>query len=186
MSFADELGIKYPANISRGDLSDLITIAKGKRHASVKSGGGGIGCAIIVLAVVGWLVWRANQPDKQPDKPPTAPSVAPATRPEPEASPETIKPEATPATPEAKPKPEASPKPKPEPEAPKATPKATEGLPPGFRIWSDSTGTYKTRAKFGGMASGKVKLIKEDGSTVQIPLEKLSDEDQDWINAKRR
>jgi hypothetical protein len=55
-----------------------------------------------------------------------------------------------------------------------------------WRTWTDSTGTHKTEAKFGGMAFGKVKLIKRDGSTVQVPIEKLSDEDQQWIEKRKR
>jgi hypothetical protein len=55
-----------------------------------------------------------------------------------------------------------------------------------WRTWTDSTGTHKTEAKFGGMAFGKIKLIKKDGTTVQVPLEKLSDEDQQWIKDRKR
>ena len=53
-----------------------------------------------------------------------------------------------------------------------------------WRMWTDSTGQFKTKAMFGGMAGGKVKLIKKDGSTVRVPLEKLSEEDQQWIKSK--
>jgi hypothetical protein len=53
-----------------------------------------------------------------------------------------------------------------------------------WRTWTASTGQFKTNARFGGMAGGKVKLIKKDGSTVRVPLEKLSAEDQQWIKAK--
>jgi len=53
-----------------------------------------------------------------------------------------------------------------------------------WRTWTDSTGQFKTKAMFGGMAGGKVKLIKKDGSTLRVPLEKLSDEDQRWIESK--
>jgi hypothetical protein len=55
-----------------------------------------------------------------------------------------------------------------------------------WRTWTDASGEHKIEAKFGGVIAGKVKLIKRDGSTLQIPLEKLSDEDQDWINNRRR
>jgi hypothetical protein len=55
-----------------------------------------------------------------------------------------------------------------------------------WRTWTDATGEHKTEAKFGGVIAGKVKLTKQDGSTVQIPLEKLSGEDQEWINNRRR
>lgn len=61
----------------------------------------------------------------------------------------------------------AAPKPKPEP-----TP---------IRTWTDAAGKHKTEAKYGGMVAGKVNLIKRDGSKVQLPLEKLSEEDQEWI-----
>lgn len=55
-----------------------------------------------------------------------------------------------------------------------------------WRTWTNSTGTHKTEAKFGGMAFGKVKLIKRDGSTVQVPIEKLSDEDREWIANRQK
>jgi len=55
-----------------------------------------------------------------------------------------------------------------------------------WRTWTDSTGQYKTEAEFGGVAGGKVKLIKKDGSTVRLPLEQLSAEDQQWIKNKHR
>lgn len=55
-----------------------------------------------------------------------------------------------------------------------------------WRTWTDSTGKHKTEAKFGGVAFGKVKLIKRDGSTVQLPLEKLSDEDREWITNRSK
>ena len=54
-----------------------------------------------------------------------------------------------------------------------------------YRNWTDSTGKYKTEAEFGGMVGQKVTFIKRDGSKVQVPLEKLSDEDREWI-AKRK
>ena len=50
-----------------------------------------------------------------------------------------------------------------------------------WRTWTDSTGTHKTYAKYSGISFGKVKLVKEDGSAVQLPLEKLSGDDREWI-----
>ena len=50
-----------------------------------------------------------------------------------------------------------------------------------WRTWSDASGKHEIKAKYSGAISGKVKLVKEDGSAVWIPLEKLSDEDQKWI-----
>ena len=54
-----------------------------------------------------------------------------------------------------------------------------------WRTWTDATGEHKIEAQFGGLAFGKVKLIKRDGSTVRLPLEKLSDEDQKWVKGKK-
>ena len=50
-----------------------------------------------------------------------------------------------------------------------------------LRTWTDSTGRHTTEARFGGTSRGKVKLIKEDGINIEVPLDKLSDEDQQWI-----
>lgn len=54
-----------------------------------------------------------------------------------------------------------------------------------WRTWTDSAGTHKTEAKYGGMISGKVRLIRADGSSIDVPLEKLSDEDQKWIEHRK-
>jgi hypothetical protein len=55
-----------------------------------------------------------------------------------------------------------------------------------WRTWTDSTGQFKTKARFGGMAGGNVKLIKRDGSKLTLPLERLSDEDQEWIKKRSK
>ena len=39
-----------------------------------------------------------------------------------------------------------------------------------WRTWTDSSGKHKIKAKFSGVISGIVKLVKEDGSAVRIPL----------------
>ena len=54
-----------------------------------------------------------------------------------------------------------------------------------WKTWTDSSGEHKIEAKFEGLAFGKVKLVKRDGSTIQLPLEKLCDEDQKWIKEKK-
>ena len=50
-----------------------------------------------------------------------------------------------------------------------------------WRTWTDSTGTHTIEAKFDGIALGNVKLVKKDGTAIRVPLEKLSQEDQEWI-----
>jgi peroxiredoxin len=56
---------------------------------------------------------------------------------------------------------------------------------PKFREWTDATGKFLRTAKFRGMVVGVVKLELEDGSTISIPLEKLSDEDQEYIRQRQ-
>ena len=55
-----------------------------------------------------------------------------------------------------------------------------------LRTWTDASGKHTLKAKFSGIIAGTVKLIKQDGSTISIPLEKLSDEDKDWIKNHKR
>ncbi len=55
-----------------------------------------------------------------------------------------------------------------------------------WRTWTSADGSYTMEAKYSGVAFGKVTLIKQDGSKVQVPLDKLSDEDQEWIASRKR
>ncbi|MFN8856101.1 MAG: SHD1 domain-containing protein [Planctomycetaceae bacterium] len=45
--------------------------------------------------------------------------------------------------------------------------------------WTDSTGKFKIKARFGGLADDKVTLVKDDGKTVTLALEKLDAEGQE-------
>lgn len=56
----------------------------------------------------------------------------------------------------------------------------------GYRVWKDATGSYTVEAKFGGIGFGKVTLIKVDGSKVLVPIERLSAEDQQWLEDRRK
>ena len=54
------------------------------------------------------------------------------------------------------------------------------------RQWTDATGSHHISATFRGMANEVVKLQREDGAIVNIPLEKLCDDDQDYIRNRSR
>lgn len=54
-----------------------------------------------------------------------------------------------------------------------------------WRTWKDSAGRT-LEARFSGMAFGKVTLTKKDGTTLQVPLERLSEDDQKWIRARQK
>jgi hypothetical protein len=47
-----------------------------------------------------------------------------------------------------------------------------------LRAWTDATGKFKTEAAFLDLKDGKVRLKKEDGTTITVPIERLSDADQ--------
>ena len=49
------------------------------------------------------------------------------------------------------------------------------------REWTDSTGQYKIEAEFAGAINNIVRLRKPDGVVVEIPIERLSQEDQDLV-----
>ena len=53
------------------------------------------------------------------------------------------------------------------------------------RTWTDSSGQYHVKAKFRGMANRVVKLELEDGNIISLPLEKLSDDDQECIRERK-
>ena len=55
-----------------------------------------------------------------------------------------------------------------------------------WRTWTDASGKYRIEAKFGGVTDGKVELTKRDGSALTLPLEKLSDEDKEWIKKRSK
>lgn len=57
-----------------------------------------------------------------------------------------------------------------------------------WRNFTDNTGEHTEKAKFVKFAGGKAHLEKEDGSISQLPMSRLSPEDQQWIRdeLKRR
>ena len=63
---------------------------------------------------------------------------------------------------------------------------AVEGPKYEIRTWTDATGKHKTQARFGGSAFGEVKLVNKAGKWIRLPLDKLSDEDQQWVRDRKR
>ncbi len=52
-----------------------------------------------------------------------------------------------------------------------------------FRTWTSKTGKFKVRAKLRGVEDGKVKLEKEDGTVIVVPLSRLSEADQRFLDS---
>jgi hypothetical protein len=55
-----------------------------------------------------------------------------------------------------------------------------------LRTWHDASGKFQTEAQFVNLTAGVVTLRKTDGTTVKVPVEKLSEGDREWIEARRR
>ena len=51
-----------------------------------------------------------------------------------------------------------------------------------WRAWTDSN----IEAKFSGLVSGEVKLIKRDGCVMCVGVKELSDEDRQWLDNRKR
>jgi hypothetical protein len=65
-------------------------------------------------------------------------------------------------------------------EAEKAADTETDEAMP-VRTWNDATGAFSVEAQFAGVEDGKVKLKKRDGKIVSVPLDRLSQEDRDFV-----
>jgi hypothetical protein len=55
---------------------------------------------------------------------------------------------------------------------------------PGLRLWRDADGVFELEASFALQRDGKVQLIKHDGSAVWLALEKLSQDDREWVRQR--
>jgi hypothetical protein len=57
----------------------------------------------------------------------------------------------------------------------------TAGPAVALRTWSDSTGTFKIEATYLGLSDGKVQLKRQDGREISVPLDRLSPQDQQYV-----
>ena len=53
-----------------------------------------------------------------------------------------------------------------------------------FRVWKDKSGKFKIEAQFVDSDGAKVKLQKKDGAMVEVPIEKLCDEDREFLDKR--
>ena len=54
-----------------------------------------------------------------------------------------------------------------------------------WRTWTSADGVHTIDAKFVKLAGGMVSLEKRDGTAIEVPKEKLSEDDIDWITHRR-
>ncbi|MCY2994161.1 MAG: SHD1 domain-containing protein [Planctomycetota bacterium] len=111
-------------------------------------------------------------------KPEAKPEAQPEMKPEvkPEAKAETL--DDLFGTPPAKP--EAKPETKPAADA--ADPfSAVQPQELPTRLWLDNTGSFQIRARLVGIEDGAIRLLKDNGKTSTVPLRRLSDADQQYV-----
>lgn len=56
----------------------------------------------------------------------------------------------------------------------------------GFRVWKSSDNRFSVKAKLLELNGDKVQLQKEDGSTITVPLDRLSENDQEFLKKKNQ
>jgi len=62
----------------------------------------------------------------------------------------------------------------------------TEAVDDDLRQWADATGTHKIEAVYLGAAEGLVHLRRKDGREIQVPLQSLSETDQQYVQEKQK
>jgi thiol-disulfide isomerase/thioredoxin len=61
-----------------------------------------------------------------------------------------------------------------------------EANAPQFREWTDASGKHHQTAKFLGIVGKSVTLERKDGHTVNVPLSKLGDADQEYVRQHQK
>lgn len=56
----------------------------------------------------------------------------------------------------------------------------------GVRTWTDSTGKFSVDAAYDGYVSGKVRLIKQTGERIDVPISRLGHDEQAFVREKIR
>ena len=62
--------------------------------------------------------------------------------------------------------------------------KVSRPRPREYRIWTDATGKHRTTAVLVGLEDGQVRLRKEDGTNITVPLDRLSEVDREYIESQ--
>lgn len=70
-------------------------------------------------------------------------------------------------------------------EAKKKREEAAKARAAKARDWTDASGKFHVVATFRGLSNKNVKLETDDGRVLTVPLEKLSDDDQEYVRRRR-
>jgi hypothetical protein len=63
----------------------------------------------------------------------------------------------------------------------RAVAQAPDAQPVELRTWKSATGEFTTEAAFVSRTADQVKLRRADGNEINVPLDRLSDEDRQWL-----
>jgi hypothetical protein len=69
--------------------------------------------------------------------------------------------------------------------ASKADQESPDGKSSSLRTWTDKSGQHKIDAELVGSNDGKVQLKKKDGTVIVVPIEKLSQSDQEFVRQSK-
>jgi len=64
-----------------------------------------------------------------------------------------------------------------------ATQADTTSDTPAYRTWTDNTGNYHTQAQLVDVSGDAVRLLKSNGRTCRVPLDRLSVADRQYVDA---
>ena len=64
-------------------------------------------------------------------------------------------------------------------------PAGKETSKPERRTWADASGRFSVKARCRGVKDGEAVLETDDGRVVRVPVEKLSDDDREFLKAKK-
>ena len=61
------------------------------------------------------------------------------------------------------------------------TPTASPSTDPALRTWTDDSGSFTIQAKYAGIDGENVRLVREDGKEIKVPLARLGKADQQYV-----
>ncbi|MHC4406275.1 MAG: SHD1 domain-containing protein, partial [Planctomycetota bacterium] len=79
----------------------------------------------------------------------------------------------------------AHPRPKPKEAAPRIRRPTPKRPPAELRTWTSSDGQFTVRARLVKGIGGDIYLEIEDGQTIRVPLDRLSEEDREYLKSRR-
>lgn len=69
----------------------------------------------------------------------------------------------------------------PAPLSPKTPPAASPSPGPALKTWTDDSGTFTVQAKYAGIDGENVRLVRENGKEIKVPLARLAKADQQYV-----